>query len=187
MTLRALSTQHPHQARSVTSIMRAVLVALLPGTACYAWWFGWGIVVQIGIAVTTALVCEALVCQLRAKRVRETLGDLSAVVTAWLLALCIPSLAPWWLIATGTAFAIVFAKHLYGGLGANIFNPAMVGYAVLLISFPMPMTRWPSPDASTLSLVETMAAIGAPNAYPDGVTGATALDYARRNYCCNMI
>lgn len=176
--MRVSVTRHSRQ-RSVASTMHAVLVALLPGTACYVWWFGWGIVVQIGIAIVTALVCEAGVCLLRARHVRQTLGDLSAVVTAWLLALCIPSLAPWWLIVTGTAFAIVFAKHLYGGLGANIFNPAMVGYAVLLISFPVPMTSWPSPDASALSLFETMAAIGTQHAYPDSFTGATALDYAK--------
>ncbi|MDH3713156.1 MAG: RnfABCDGE type electron transport complex subunit D [Gammaproteobacteria bacterium] len=165
--------------RNVSSIMCDVILALLPGTALYVWWFGFGVLVQICLAIVTALVCEAIVCGLRRKPMRQTLGDLSAIVTAWLLALCIPSLAPWWLIVSGTAFAVVLVKHAYGGLGTNIFNPAMAGYAALLISFPVPMTQWPGGDAATLDLAACLAVIGANTTALDGLTAATALDYAK--------
>jgi electron transport complex protein RnfD len=82
---------------------------------------------------------------LRDRLVAPFLRDNSALLTAWLLALSIPPLAPWWLVVVGTAFAIAIAKHLYGGLGNNLFNPAMVGYAVLIISFPAQMTHWVAP------------------------------------------
>jgi electron transport complex protein RnfD len=179
MALTAAPDPRLKHTRDVSSIMGDVLIALLPGTGIYVWWFGYGVLVQICLAIVTALVCEAIVCRLRRQPVRETLSDLSAIVTAWLLALCVPSLAPWWLIVTGSAFAIVLVKHVYGGLGANIFNPAMAGYAALLISFPGPMTLWPSPDASTLDVAACLAVIGANSATLDGVTAATALDYAK--------
>jgi electron transport complex protein RnfD len=113
------------------------------------------------------------------------LTDLSAIVTAWLLALSLPSLAPWWLIITGTLFAIVVAKHLYGGLGQNIFNPAMVGYAVLIVSFPVQMTHWAGPLELTtahLNLAQSAAVIfggEVPKATLDAVTMATPLDVLR--------
>ena len=71
------------------------------------------------------------------------LGDGSAIVTAWLIALAFPPLAPWWLVVVGTLFAIVVAKHLYGGLGQNPFNPAMIAFAVCIVSFPSLMSQWP--------------------------------------------
>ena len=83
--------------------------------------------------------------RLRKYPLKFFLFDGSALLTAWLLALSIPPIAPWWLIVVGTAFAIIVAKHLYGGLGNNLFNPAMVGFAVLMISFPAFMTQWPAP------------------------------------------
>ena len=83
--------------------------------------------------------------KLRNYPVKFFLFDGSALLTGWLLTLSIPPLAPWWLIVVGTAFAIIVAKHLYGGLGNNLFNPAMTGFAVLMISFPTFMTHWPAP------------------------------------------
>jgi len=172
------AAQSPY-ARNVPSIMRDVLLGLLPGTGIYAWWFGYGIVLQICLAIGTALACEAIICQIRGKPVRQTLGDLSAVVTAWLLALCIPSLAPWWLIVTGTAFAVIFVKQLYGGLGANIFNPAMAGYAILIISFPVHMTQWPGTQAATFDATTVLAVMDSNAVSLDGLTSATALDYVK--------
>jgi electron transport complex protein RnfD len=132
---------------SVASMMRQVLLALLPGIATWVYFFGPGVLVQIGLAVGFALLFEALMLRLRGKSVGLFLGDWSAVLTAVLLALCIPPLAPWWIAATALLAAIVIAKHLYGGLGNNLFNPAMVGYVVVLISFPREMTQWPTPLA----------------------------------------
>ena len=130
---------------TVAHIMLKVLLALLPGIALYVWYFGAAILVSITLASVTALATEAVMLKLRNRPVLIFLKDDSALLTAWLLALSIPPLAPWWLVVVGTAFAIAVAKHLYGGLGNNIFNPAMVGYAVLIVFFPAQMTHWVAP------------------------------------------
>ena len=121
---------------TVSQVMRRVLFALTPGIAAQAGFFGMGVIVQIALAVIFALAFEAIMLVLRGQDLRRFLGDYSAVVTAALFALCIPPLAPWWISLIAMLFAIVVAKHLYGGLGHNVFNPAMVGYVVALISFP---------------------------------------------------
>lgn len=130
---------------SVSQIMLKVLLALIPGIALYVWYFGPAILVSITLASLTALATEALMLRLRNRPIAPFLKDNSALLTGWLLALSIPPLAPWWLVVVGTAFAISVSKHLYGGLGNNPFNPAMIGYAVLIISFPVQMTQWLSP------------------------------------------
>lgn len=170
---------------SVTRVMAWVLAALLPGIAASVWLFGPGILITLSLATATALAAEAAMLKARRYPAKPFLTDLSAIVTAWLLALSLPPLAPWWLIVVGTLFAIVVAKHLYGGLGQNIFNPAMVGYAVLIVSFPVQMTQWAGP----LSLVEapltpaqTAGVIfggDVPRAVLDAVTMATPLDALR--------
>jgi electron transport complex protein RnfD len=132
---------------SVSQIMLRVLLALIPGIALYVWYFGPAILVSLTLASVTALATEAAMLKLRNRPIKPFLSDNSALLTAWLLALSIPPLAPWWLIVVGTAFAISISKHLYGGLGNNPFNPAMVGYAVLIISFPVYMTHWLTPNA----------------------------------------
>jgi len=132
---------------SVSQIMLRVLLALIPGIALYVWHFGPAILVSITLASLTALATEALMLKLRNRPLKPFLSDNSALLTAWLLALSIPSLAPWWLVVVGTAFAIAVSKHLYGGLGNNPFNPAMIGYAALIISFPAHMTHWLTPNA----------------------------------------
>ena len=128
----------PHS--TVSRVMLQVIYALIPGIAAHVWYFGPGILVQIVLAVGFAIGFEALMLKIRKRPLRLFLGDFSAVLTAILFALCIPPLAPWWIALLGMLFAIVFAKHLYGGLGHNMFNPAMVGYVVVLISFPQAMT-----------------------------------------------
>jgi len=171
---------------SVTVVMLKVMLALVPGIIAYVWAFGFGIVVSLILASVTALLAEAAVLQLRRRPVMPFLMDGSALVTAWLLALALPPLAPWWLVVVGTLFAIVIAKHLYGGLGQNPFNPAMVGYAALLISFPAIMTQWPAPLEITsvkLSFAEQWHFIFN-RALPAGVavdamSSATPLDYLK--------
>ena len=135
---------------SVASVMLQVLYALVPGVLAYTWFFGSGILIQILLATVFALLFESLMLRWRGKPLKPFINDYSAVVTAVLFALCIPPLAPWWIACIGMLFAIVFAKHLYGGLSQNIFNPAMVGYVVVLISFPQALTSWLPP----LSLAE---------------------------------
>ena len=166
--------------------MLKVLLALVPGIIAYTWIYGGGILVSLTLATTTALVCEAALLKIRQRPIKPYLIDMSAVVTAWLLALAIPPLAPWWLVVVGTFFAIVIAKQLYGGLGYNPFNPAMVGYAVLLISFPLIMTKWPAPlllAEHPLSFMEQLNFIFS-NMLPseikvDAITSATPLDYLK--------
>ena len=170
---------------SVTQVMAWVLATLLPGIGVYVWLFGPGILVTLSLATVTALVAETAMLKARGYPAKPFLSDLSAIVTAWLLALSLPSLAPWWLVVTGTLFAIVVAKHLYGGLGQNIFNPAMVGYAVLIISFPLQMTQWTGPLTLTetpLTLAESASVIfggDVAKATLDAVTMATPLDALR--------
>jgi electron transport complex protein RnfD len=139
------------RSEGVSAIMLKVLLALLPGIALYVWYFGPAILVSIALASVTALATEALMLRLRNRPIAPFLKDNSALLTGWLLALSIPPLAPWWLVVVGTAFAIAIAKQLYGGLGNNMFNPAMIGYAVLIISFPAQMTHWLAPQGSGLS------------------------------------
>jgi electron transport complex protein RnfD len=168
---------------TVTTVMARVIIALVPGTALYAWWFGPGILVHMALATATALAVEAACVAARGRPVTRTLLDLSAVVTALLLALAIPPLAPWWVTVTATAMAMVFGKHVYGGLGMNPFNPAMVGYVVALISFPREMTTWAAPVAGDwpLSLGASAALIfgAAPTLTLDAVSAATPLDSLR--------
>ncbi|MBL8472563.1 MAG: RnfABCDGE type electron transport complex subunit D [Rhodocyclaceae bacterium] len=161
---------------SVTAVMLKVLGALLPGVVVYAWIFGPGVLVQIVLASLTALAAEAAMLAARGRPAGRFLADGSALVTAWLIALTFPPIAPWWITVGGTAFAIVVAKHLYGGLGQNPFNPAMVGFAVMIVAFPALMSQWP---AQGLSAAEQIGLIfGAPRPL-DAITAATALDALR--------
>ena len=173
-------------ASSVSAIMFKVLLALVPGIAAYVWMFGGGVIVTIALATITALMAEAAMLKIRKRPVKPFLLDYSAIVTSWLLALAIPPLAPWWLIVVGTLFAIVVSKQLYGGLGYNPFNPAMIGYAVLLISFPAIMTKWPAAlqlAQTKLGFIDQLQFIfnGAlpPQVMLDAVTSATPLDYLK--------
>ena len=127
---------HLSPPRDVQRVMLLVLLALLPGIAAQLWFFGIGVAVQIVLATIFALGIEAAMLHLRGKPLKPFLGDLSVVVTAVLFALCIPPLAPWWVSLIAMLAAVALAKHLYGGLGHNRFNPAMVGFAVVLVAFP---------------------------------------------------
>lgn len=151
---------HMKHARSVRFIMGMVLLALLPAAMLHVYFFGPGVLIQFLLAAASGLGCEALALKLRHKPLSLYLTDGSTLVTAALLALSMPPLAPWWLIVSAMAFAILLGKHVYGGLGLNPFNPAMVGYAVLLVSFPRPMTNWlPASGMETLGLNATARAI----------------------------
>ncbi|MFZ3222417.1 MAG: RnfABCDGE type electron transport complex subunit D, partial [Rugosibacter sp.] len=170
------------KATSVQAIMLRVLLALLPGIAAYVWFFGAAILLQITLASLTALAAEAVVLKLRNKPLRLFLTDGSALVTAWLIALSFPPLAPWWLIVLATAIAIVVAKHLYGGLGQNPFNPAMVAFALMIIAYPQHMSQWPSLHAVVqMDFAAQWAMIFnlSPTQTLDALTMATPLDALR--------
>ena len=161
---------------SVQSVMLRVLLALIPGIIAYVWFFGPAILVQLTLASVTALLAEAVMLRLRGKPVMMFLGDGSALVTAWLIALTFPSIAPWWITVVGTLCAIVVAKHLYGGLGQNPFNPAMVAFALMIVAYPQLMSQWPAVGATDLSAALD-AIFGARQL--DAITMATPLDVLR--------
>lgn len=125
--------------------MQLVIYALLPGILASLWFFGIGILLNIAVAAFFAILAEAAMLGLRGRDVAIALGDRSVLLTAILFAIAIPPGAPWWLAALGIVFAVGIAKHLYGGLGQNPFNPAMSGYAMLLLAFPLEMTSWHIP------------------------------------------
>ena len=171
---------------NVAKMMRQVLYALVPGTVTLMWFFGWGVLSNIMLAIGFALLLEMVMLKLRNRPIVPFLSDYSAVVTGWLLGLAMPSSSPWWLLLVALFFAIVIAKQLYGGLGYNPFNPAMIGYAVVLISFPVEMTRWTSPLAQGLldsSLSDTIMRVFGlvANESWDAITMATPLDHIKTN------
>ena len=184
MTSVIVSSPYVAPGNSLKRLMIQVIVALLPGTIAYAWFFGPGVLVNIGLAIVFALAFEAGILRIRRKPVWPHLTDFSAVVAAWLFALCLPMHAPWWLVLVGMGFAMIAGKHLYGGLGFNPFNPAMVGYVALLISFPREMTTWYLPVAvsgETLGLADSLAySLGRVDIGQwDALTSATPLDLVK--------
>ena len=179
---------HAIPVRSVPQIMRRVLYALIPAALAYTWFFGFGLVINFVVAAAAALATEAAILRLRRRPVRRTLRDGSALVTAALLAFALPPLLPWWIPALGGFVAIALAKQLYGGLGKNLFNPAMVAYALLLLSFPIQMTQWLPPrmgdiDYTPLDAVEqlrySLFAELPPDRTVDAYTRATPLDMVK--------
>jgi len=180
------TSPHVEADASVAGVMTTVLWALVPGTMAAVWLLGWGVLFNVALAVGAAWLAEALMLWLRARPFRPALMDRSVLITGWILALCLPNLAPWWLPVVGSLFAVVVAKQLYGGLGFNLFNPAMVGYVVLLVSFPEAMTRWGAAmegGAADLSFGQaaawTFAGVLPGGAGFDALSGATPLDQLR--------
>ena len=165
---------------SVQRVMLQVLLALVPAIAIHVWFFGAAILVQLLITTTTALLAEGVMLKVRGKPLGLFLADLSAVVTAWLIALTFPSIAPWWLTVVGTLFAVVIAKQLYGGLGQNPFNPAMIAFAVCIVSFPSLMSQWPvaaqHPGQDFSHQLSRILGTAEASLVIDGLTAATPLD-----------
>jgi len=179
---------HIRPLTSVPSVMRTVLVALLPGVAAYVWSFGAGLLINIAIAASSACATESLVLWLRRRDVARTLADGSTCVTAVLIAFALPPLLPWWIPAIAAATAIVLGKQLFGGLGTNPFNPAMVGYVIVLLSFPAEMVQWLAPSGALAHLPEMGLLAQLDYAFTgslpaeltvDAVTQATPLDLMR--------
>ena len=139
---------------NVSAMMLHVLVALVPAALAHVWYFGPGFIFNLVVAAIFCAGGEALMMQARGRRPETALADYSALVTAALLAFALPSLTPWWVTATGSLFAVVVAKHLYGGLGFNVFNPAMVGYVVILVAFPMEMNLWVAPRMGDIDYID---------------------------------
>lgn len=180
-----VTAPHTPPRTRVPVVMRRVLYALVPAALCHVWFFGPGLVVNFAAAAVSGLAAEAVTLKLRGRDPAPALADGSAIVTAALLAFALPPLVPGYIPAAGSVFAIVVAKQMYGGLGRNLFNPAMVGYAFLLLSFPVEMTQWVPPrmgdiDYEHLSLLAYLE-YSFTGALPagttiDALTRATPLD-----------
>jgi len=136
-------TPHVRSKESIQSIMRDVIIALIPATAAGIYFFGLQALILIAVSIIASVFFEWLYQKLLKKPV--TISDLSAVVTGLLLAMNLPASAPIWVPIVGAAFAIIFAKQLFGGLGQNFINPALAGRAFLLASYPTEMTSWTAP------------------------------------------
>ena len=174
-----VSKMVPHNSSSTTKEMATVIFAMLPGLFALGWIFGPGVWIHVAIVVPTAMVAEAAILLIRGRNPINELNDLSAILTALLLAASLPPLLPWWMTLLGTLFAIILAKQLYGGLGQNPFNPAMIGYVILLVSFPLEMTSWlPAAGIQGEPLSWTAASqviFGTGPTTVDTLTGATPL------------
>jgi electron transport complex protein RnfD len=186
MRFPIVTSPHTERPNSVTTTMMWVIVALIPGAVAQIWYFGWGVMINMLLAVSAAVAFEALVMKLRSRPASPVIGDLSAVLTALLFALAVPPLLPWWLTVLGMFFGIVLVKQLFGGIGYNPFNPAMAAYVFLLISYPVPMTLWLPPEMlaqHSLSFLQVLAikfgAIFPTGLDWDAVTMATPLDSMR--------
>lgn len=161
---------------TTSTIMRLTLAALVPGITAYTWMLGVGVLVNLVTACLVAAMTEAFVLRLREQPVSQ-LADGSALITGALLALCLPPYLPLWQVATGSAFAMFLGKHVYGGLGKNLFNPAMVGFAVMIIAFPLSMTHWPDPgyDQDASRVIAQKLTLQDRESF-DGISSATPLD-----------
>lgn len=177
-----ITSPHAHGGNTTSRIMLLVILATVPGIIALTYFFGWGNLINIVLASITAIACEALILKIRKRPITFFLKDNSALLTAVLLGIALPPFAPWWVTVVAVSFAMIFAKHLYGGLGNNPFNPAMVGYALVLISFPVQMTTsWATPfflsGEQTLSFADSLNVIFfSASTLTDGFSGATPLD-----------
>ena len=158
---------HVHSGDSVRRNMALVILALMPAYIVSVIEFGCGALITAAIAVAACVLTEWLISRFMLKEQRQSIGDLSAVLTGLLLAFNLPSSIDWWIVVIGAIVAIGVGKMTFGGLGQNLFNPALVGRVFLLISFPAQMTTWPLPK-------------GFETSYLDAETGATPLYYLKQ-------
>lgn len=180
------SSPHAHSGDSVRKVMLSVILSLVPAAAAAMWFFGWDAFRLMAVCVLTCVCSEALVRKLMKRD--PGIADLSAVVTGVLLAYNLPPALPGWMAAVGSLVAVVIAKQVFGGIGYNVFNPALIGRIFLLIAFPVQMTTWsqwhiPSPSpgvdavtsATPLGLAKTSLQMGEP--MPFSFDGATAWNF----------
>ena len=157
---------HLHTKTSTKSLMRDVVIALIPAVVVSVLFYGWSELLVLGVSVASCLLLEFLITKYLLKGAC-TIGDWSAVITGVLLALNLPATTPWWVVFIGAVVAIGIAKMTFGGLGQNLFNPALVGRVFLLISFPTYMTDWTKPQGFIT------------NSIVDAYSGATPLGIAK--------
>jgi Na+-translocating ferredoxin:NAD+ oxidoreductase subunit D len=179
----------PHAAtdNSTARIMATVMLALAPATLYGFWLYGWPAIYLWLTTIGAAMLGEAFILRLAKRDALPVLLDGSAVLTGWLLALSMPPWAPWWLAVFGGMFATTLGKQAFGGLGQNLFNPAMVARVAILISFPVQMTAWVAPaplfSASSPGALDALAIFfhGGMQGF-DALTSATTLGFAKTEF-----
>lgn len=181
--LPPISGPHTRVTDSVPRIMLMVVAALLPATLYGFILFGWPAINLFAVTVLTCVLCEALSLWLAGKPVRLFLMDGSVLLTAWLLAMSLPPWAPWWIGAIGGFFAVVIGKQVFGGIGQNVFNPAMLARVALLVSFPLEMTFWVEPQplfsGGAPGFFESLTITFAGLVDLDGLSGASLMGHVR--------
>ncbi|MGQ8821215.1 electron transport complex subunit RsxD [Bibersteinia trehalosi] len=192
---KLVSSPHTHSTNLTANFMLWVIGAMLPAIGVMWWFFGYGVLWQIALALSLATAIEMIIAKLRRKPTAFYLSDMSGVLTALILAVAIPPYAPFWVMMIGVIVALLLGKHVYGGLGQNPFNPAMIGYALLLVSFPVQMTAWlpplallnePPSFADSFSLIFSGVSTDGFSLHQliesvDGIASATVLDNAKHS------
>ncbi|RRN03366.1 electron transport complex subunit RsxD [Bibersteinia trehalosi] len=192
---KLVSSPHTHSTNLTANFMLWVIGAMLPAIGVMWWFFGYGVLWQIALALSLATAIEMIIAKLRRKPTAFYLSDMSGVLTALILAVAIPSYAPFWVMMIGVIVALLLGKHVYGGLGQNPFNPAMIGYALLLVSFPVQMTAWlpplsllnePPSFADSFALIFSGVSTDGFSLHQligsvDGISSATVLDNAKHS------
>jgi electron transport complex protein RnfD len=189
--MKPSSGAHIGAKNSVSHIMGQVMLALSPATAFGLLCFGWPALNLFVITVLSAVVFEALCLRLKGRIAKPVIMDGSAVLTGWLLAMTLPPWAPWWIGVVGSGLAIILGKQVYGGLGQNLFNPAMLARVALLISFPIEMTTWANVSPLFFShspgLVESWHITFSGLDNIDASTGATTLGFIKTEFSQNRL
>ena len=179
-----VASPHAHGGNSVSQTMLRVKMALVPATLFGFWLFGWQSFFLWALTILSCLGFEVLALRLMgSKRIKATLLDGSALLTGWLLAMSLPPWAPWWVAVLGGFIAIIIGKQVFGGVGQNVFNPAMVARVALLVSFPVPMTQWVTPlplsSAASLDFVHSLRQFLTSMPVPDAMASASVLGYSK--------
>lgn len=187
--MNSLNTQaapHTHGANSVQRIMVVVILSLVPATVWGIYQFGWPALNILVLCVASALLAETICLLIARKPVSLYLKDGTAILTAWLLAMTLPPWTPWWIAVFGGMFAIIVGKQIFGGVGQNVFNPAMLARVALLVSFPVEMTFWVEPKplftdgAPTFVEGLEITFLGLPSL--DAVSSASIIGYVKTGF-----
>jgi len=183
MTNAPVSGPYTHEKNSVSRTMVWVMIALTPATAFGIYQFGLPALWLFIITILSCVLAEAACLYIAGKPIKPFLFDGSAILTGWLLAMTLPPWAPWWIAVVGALLAIVVGKQVFGGIGQNLFNPAMVARVALLISFPLEMTSWVAPQplfsANTPSFLDSLAITFQLTSDFDAVSSATVLGHVK--------
>lgn len=188
MNKTAISGPHLTANKSISGIMSKVILALFPATGFGIFIFGWSALYLCLLSIISALIFEALCLKIKGTKIKTQLFDGSALLTGLLVAMSLPPFAPWWIAVVGSGIAIILGKQVYGGLGQNLFNPAMLARVGLLISFPIEMTTWIMPKSIFFSpgFFDSFSITFSGLTNFDGLSGATTLGAIKTGFSLNQ-